>query len=286
MPIELQNVSYTYAPATPFEAQALRKISLTIAEGEIIGITGRTGCGKTTLLQLMAGLLHPTGGKILLDGADIQQKNYDMSRLRQRLGIVFQYPEIQLFETTVERDVAFGLKYSGLSSGEKEERVRWALTTVGLSDERLWEQSPLALSGGQKRLLAIAGVLAARPGILLFDEPIAGLDPQGRESFLALADRLHQSGVTILMVSHDADSIVEHVSRVLVLGQGELLMDGTPAEVFAAAAKAEDIPIGLSAPARVAEGLRQRGFAVPQETVRYGELLAAVRHRLKGGEKP
>lgn len=284
MPIELENVSYVHAPGTPFEAAALEDVSLRIGDGEWVGIMGHTGSGKTTLIQLIAGLLTPMHGRIRLDGQDINDRNYDRSELRRSLGMVFQYPEYQLFETTVEKDVGFGLKHSSLSRSEVKERVKWALETTGFIFEAVRSQPPLALSGGEKRRVAIAGVLAVKPKIMIFDEPIAGLDPLGRESFLQLASRLHQSGTTVIIVSHNADALGEFAQRLVVLDRGRILLEGSTREVFSDVSRMNKLRLGVSAPRQIAAMLSRRGVAVPQDIVSYDELLAALKSRLTGGE--
>ena len=213
MPITVTNLTCVYGAGTPFETTALRDVSVTVENGSFVGILGRTGCGKSTLIQIMAGLLTPTAGTVMLDGQDIHARRYDRSILRRKVGIVFQYPECQLFETTVEKDVAFGLKHSGLSAAEKQARVRWALETVGFSFEKVHDQPPMGLSGGEKRRVAIAGVLATKPEYLILDEPIAGLDPLGREAFLQLITELNRGGMTILMVSHNADCLLKLLAK-------------------------------------------------------------------------
>ena len=185
MPIVLENVSYSYQSYDKSSVPSINDVSLAINDGEFVGILGHTGCGKTTLIQLMAGLLTPSSGKVLFDGKDINAKDYDRAELRKNLSIMFQFPEYQLFESTVEKDLAFGLKYSGLLQEEVKERVKWALETVGFSFEKMYSLPPLSLSGGEKRRIAIAGALVTRPRFLIFDEPIAGLDPMGCQSFLS-----------------------------------------------------------------------------------------------------
>ncbi|MGI5852994.1 MAG: CbiQ family ECF transporter T component [Bacillota bacterium] len=231
---------------------ALRNISCTIESGDFVGIMGKTGCGKTTLIKLMAGLLVPTGGRICLDGQDINDNSFNRNVLRQSIGVVFQYPEQQLFAATVEKDVAFGLKYnwnrpgskfdsgsrsdsgsgSGSGSGEIDERVQWALETMEFDYEEVRKLSPMALSGGEKRRVAIAGVLAVKPKIIIFDEPIAGLDPYGRKNFLELAAKLNDNGTTIIMVSHNMDALAEYTKHLLVLEDGRLIMSGETRDVF------------------------------------------------------
>ncbi len=277
MSITLEHVSYTYASGTPFQAEALQDVSLHIGAGELVGVMGQTGCGKSTLMQLIAGLLKPVSGQVLVNGEDINAPGYDRTILRKVLAVVFQFPEYQLFETTVERDVAFGLRHSGLDAKEIGERVRWALEETGFSFQEIRNQPPMALSGGEKRRVAIAGALAAKPEILVFDEPIAGLDPLGRAEFLTLIRRLNQSGVTILMISHNADCVAEVAKRVLVLDEGRLICDGPPEEVFFDAMSMEQLHIGVSAPRRVVERLRQGGIHAPKSIVRYDELLAFVK---------
>lgn len=285
MPITLNNVSYTYAPGTAYAADALAGVSLTIADGEFVGVMGKTGCGKSTLIQLIAGLLTPTAGRVLLDGRDINGKTYDRTALRRRVGVVFQHPEHQLFETTVERDVAFGLKHFDWSEAEKKAAVQQALEAVGFDYEAVRGQSPLGFSGGEKRRIAIAGVLAAKPGILILDEPIAGLDPLGREAFLQLIDRLNRQGTTILMISHNADAIAEHAERVVVLEQGAILRDGPAGAVFAERDFLRDHGIGVSQVREMAALLAQRGWDIPADTIRYDQLLPQL-VRLGKGEKP
>jgi energy-coupling factor transport system ATP-binding protein len=282
MPIVVENVSYTYAPGTAFETAALSGVSLTVEDGEFIGIMGRTGCGKTTLIQLMAGLLRPSSGRILLDGKDINAKGYRRDELREKVGLLFQFPECQLFETTVERDVAFGLKYLPLSAGEKEERVRWALEAAGFSFESIRNQSPLGLSGGEKRRVAIAGVLAAKPRILILDEPVASLDSVGRRDFMKQIRRLHRNGTTIIMISHDADILGEYAQRILVLDKGKLRLAAPVKEIFKDIARMEALNLDVSRPRKIAHMLLKKGISFPQDITGYGELLGAIK-KLKEG---
>ena len=273
MPITLNDISFTYAPGTAYAAGALRGISLTINDGEFVGIMGKTGCGKSTLIQLIAGLLKPSEGSVLIDGCDINAKDYDRCVLRRRVGVVFQHPEHQLFETTVEKDVAFGLKHHGLSKEEKKQAVCDALQAVGFDYDKVKDQSPLSFSGGEKRRIAIAGVLAVKPGILILDEPIAGLDPLGRQSFLELLDRLNQSGTTILMISHNADAIAEHANRVILLEKGQVLLDGSAADVLSQHELLRNHDLGTCQVAQIARLMEEKGIAVEKGTVRYEDLL-------------
>lgn len=284
MPIEVINAAYRYNRNQRDEVSALKGVSFRVEDGEWIGIMGRTGCGKSTLIQLLAGLLVPSEGKILIDREDINKPGYDRSILRKTVGIVFQYPEYQLFETTVERDVAFSLKHSGLGRREIAQRVRWALEAVGFSYEEIRKKSPMSLSGGEKRRAAIAGVLAARPRILIFDEPLAGLDPAGREVFLELAARMNRDGITILMVSHNADLLCEYAGRILVLEDGRLAADKTPEEAFCSAESAADLKIGPCQVQCIAQQLYEKGIlpspAVTKRRVLEEQIKEALR---KGG---
>lgn len=276
MPITLDEVSFTYAPGTAFETAALSSVSLTVSEGEFVGIVGHTGCGKSTLVQLMAGLLRPTSGKIMLDSEDINCKGYHRDGLREKVGILFQFPECQLFETTVRRDVAFGLKHLPLSAEEKDERVRWALETAGFSFDEIRDQSPLGLSGGEKRRVAIAGVLAAKPQILILDEPVASLDPVGRREFMELISRLNRDGTTIIMISHNADILSEYAERILVLENGRLCIDAPLKETFQDMTSLDTYNLAVSQPRKIAHMLQQKGMPFPQDVIRYEELLAAI----------
>lgn len=271
---------------------ALKNISCTIESGDFVGIMGQTGCGKTTLIQLMAGLLTPAAGRIFLDGKDINAKNYDRNVLRQSIGVVFQYPEQQLFATTVEKDVAFGLKYrapgsgscsdsaSTSGSGEVDERVKWALETMRFDFDKIRKQSPMALSGGEKRRVAIASVLAVQPKIIIFDEPIAGLDPYGRQNFLELVTKLNDNGTTIIMISHNMDALAEYTKHLLVLEDGRLIMSGATRAVFLSLG-------GRTEPQQVAALISK--YAKCQvhnnfwdDVITYNDLIAAIKSYLPG----
>ena len=237
----------------------LDQVSLQVGAGEFVGIVGCTGCGKTTLLKAMAGLLEVQGGEILLDGENIFSRRFDRAVLRRKVGMVFQYPEYQLFAQTVEKDVGFGLKYSGLGRLEKQERIRWALEQMGFSYEEIKDQSPLALSGGEKRRVAIAGVLATKPELLMLDEPLAGLDPMAREMFLEFLERLTGQGVSVVMVSHNVDALAQHAARIIGMKQGKIVMDGSCQEVLGDSRALRTIGLLGSEAAQTAELLQESG---------------------------
>ena len=273
MPIKLENVSYTYAPGTSLAVQALRGVTLDVADGEFVGVMGATGSGKSTLIQLIAGLIKPTEGQILLDGEDINARKYDRDVLHRKVGLVFQYPEYQLFETTVERDVGFGLRHLGLTKEETAAAVRAALETVGFDYDTVRDMSPLGFSGGEKRRIAIAGVLASKPGVLILDEPVAGLDPLGRQDFLNMVDALNAAGTTIIMTSHDADALAEHARRIIVLKNGALIRDGSTRDVFSDYYDLLHNGIGVPQVRRAAQLLRERGVDMPGNIIQYDEFI-------------
>ncbi|MCX7711248.1 MAG: energy-coupling factor transporter ATPase [Clostridia bacterium] len=244
MSIQIKNLSHIYAKGMPFEKVALDNINLNIEMGEFVGIIGHTGSGKTTFIQHLNGLLKPTSGQILINGIEVTGNN--LKELRKQVGIVFQYPEHQLFEETVYKDIAFGLNKLGLEESEINGRIRETVKAVGLTDEVL-EKSPFELSGGQKRRVAIAGVLAMKPSILVLDEPTAGLDPKGKNDILRLISKLHKdSGITILLVTHNMEDIVRLASKIVVMNKGAVAMSGSTREVFKNAQELERI--GLSVP--------------------------------------
>src|SRR5690554_1551440 len=283
MAIKVENLSYSYEQPTGEKIEALKDVSFSIVAGDFVGIMGHTGCGKTTLIQLLAGLRLPAGGRISVDGEDINAKGYDRSSLRQKMGVVFQYPEYQLFATTVEKDVAFGLKYSGLSRQEVTACVRWALETMGFEFEKVRNQSPLALSGGEKRRVAIAGVIARKPEILIFDEPIAGLDPYGRKSFLQFVARMNQSGTTIIMVSHNMEALAEYTRHLLVLEEGRLIDSGPTREVFIHLKQRKNGAFGQTKTQRIVTLLAEKNLALSSAVVTYDDLLSALKQELTGG---
>lgn len=285
MSITVKNLSYTYMPGTPFEHQALKNVSFEIADGEFVGIIGHTGSGKSTLIQVISGLLDGAQGQVLIGGVDYMAKKADRKQLRRTLGVVFQYPEYQLFEETVEKDVAYGPRKMGVPESEIAGRVRVALEHVGIDYELYKDKSPFSLSGGQKRKIAIAGVLAMEPSILILDEPIAGLDPMGRESFMQLSRDLNETGITILMISHNMDNLAEYAGRVLVMNDGELYLNGTPKQVFAQEEKLLAAGLDLPEAAKLAGQLRARGMDVPPGIIRYDEMLGYLAEKLGGREQ-
>ncbi len=262
MSIKLEHINYVYSPGTAYEKQALKEISLEIQQGEFVGIIGHTGSGKSTLIQHFNGLIKATSGALYYDGKNIYDEGYNMKELRNQVGLVFQYPEHQLFEVDVLSDVCFGPKNQGLSKEECEERAKEALGLVGLP-EKYYHQSPFELSGGQKRRAAIAGVLAMRPGVLVLDEPTAGLDPKGRDDILDQIEYLHKNtNMTVILVSHSMEDIARYVSRIIVMNQGEKMFDGKPKEVFAHYRELEEV--GLAAPqvTYIMHALKAKGMDV------------------------
>ena len=244
--IILDKINYSYSEGTAYQIQALKDINLQIEEGQFIGIIGHTGSGESTLTQLLNGLLRATSGHIYVDGEDIYDEDYDMKKLRNKVGLVFQYPDHQLFETTNFEDVCFGPKNQGLDRKEVELRAFEALQNVGFPED-LYYQPPFDLSGGQKRRVAIAGVLAMKPEVLILDEPTAGLDPAGRDEILGLVSKMHKElGITIILVSHSMEDVAEYVERLIVMNQGEVMYDGVPKEVYAHYKELE--AVGLAAP--------------------------------------
>ena len=276
MPIEIKHLDHIYMPDSPFETKALDDVTLTIGDGEFVGLIGHTGSGKSTLVQHLNGLMKPDHGSVIVDGMDVSDKNTDLREIRRRVGLVFQYPEHQLFEETVRKDVSFGPRNLGCSEQEIEERVVKACHQVGLSDEKL-DMSPFDLSGGNKRRVAIAGVLAMRPRVLVLDEPTAGLDPRGRNELLELIRGLHEEeGNTIVMVSHSMDDISALAQRIIVMNEGRVAMDGTPREVFAHPQELVDMHLGVPAAAQLAMELRKRGYNLPDNVYTLDEMRSLI----------
>ena len=276
MSIALEHVNYIYSPGTAYEKRALNDISLEIGQGQFVGIIGHTGSGKSTLIQHLNGLMKATSGDILYDGQSIYAEGYDMRKLRSQVGLVFQYPEHQLFEVDVISDVCFGPKNQGLSEEESEKNARGGLELVGFP-EKYYKQSPFELSGGQKRRVAIAGVLAMKPKVLILDEPTAGLDPKGRDEILDQIAKLHkETGMTVVLVSHSMEDVARYVDRIIVMNKGEKMLDSTPKEVFRHYKELEEV--GLAAPqvTYVMHDLKDRGFDVSPDATTIEEAADEI----------
>ena len=276
MAIKIEHLNYVYGQGTAFEQQALKDVNLEIQDGQFIGLIGHTGSGKSTLIQRLNGLIRATDGAIYYNGKNIYDDGYDMRALRSRVGLVFQYPEHQLFEIDVFTDVCFGPKNQGLSKEETQSRAREALTMVGL-DESFYKQSPFELSGGQKRRVAIAGVLAMEPEVLILDEPTAGLDPRGRDEILDQISRLHRERhMTIILVSHSMEDVARYADRLLVMNHGKKVFDGTPREVFSHYKELE--AMGLAAPqvTYLVHDLKAQGIAIDESITTVEEAREAI----------
>ena len=274
--IRTEGLTHVYSAGTPFEQTAIEDVSLTIPAGQLAAVIGHTGSGKSTFIQHLDALLQPTSGRVLLNGEDINRDKYARRDVKWKVGLVFQYPEYQLFEETVYRDIAFGPKNQKLSEAEIDERVQEAARFTGV-DEALFERSPLELSGGQKRRIAIAGVIAMRPEVLILDEPTAGLDPAGCAQLLGNIRRYREeSGSTVLLVSHSMDEVAELAERIIVFDRGHVALDGTPAEVFAQAGRLTEIGLNVPRAAEIAAALRRRGLAVPEGVFTHEQLLKAL----------
>jgi len=285
--IELEGVTYRYGIGTPFEKTAVDHVNLKIERGEFLGIIGHTGSGKSTLIQHLNGLLKPTEGTVRLDGTDIWANPKNMRQVRFQVGLVFQYPEYQIFEETVEKDIAFGPRNMGLSEAEVTERVRETAEIIGLSPELLG-RSPFLLSGGQKRRVAIAGVMAMRPKVLILDEPTAGLDPKGREEILSEIKRFQDhTGSTILLVSHSMEDIARHAKRILVMNAGRAFCCDTVAKVFSRSAELQQIGLAVPQVTRVCDMLREKGLPLSPDiyTIAQAKEQILTLYRRKGAQE-
>ena len=282
MSIKAKNVNYTYAEGTAYEIHALKDINLEIPDGQFVGLIGHTGSGKSTLVQHLNGLVKATGGRIYFDGRDIYGENFSMKELRSKVGLVFQYPEHQLFETDVLTDVCFGPKNLGFSKEEAQKKAKEALRMVGLGEE-YDARSPFELSGGQKRRVAIAGVLAMNPRVLILDEPTAGLDPKGRDEILDQIERLQKErGITVVLVSHSMEDVARYVDRIIVMNHGEVRFDGTPKEVFRHYKELEEI--GRAAPQMtyLMQKLKEKGADVDTDATTVEEAAETIASWLRG----
>lgn len=283
--IKVEGLTHTYGIGTPFERSAVKDMSLSVYRGELLGLIGHTGSGKSTLIQHLNGLLKPTGGRILLDGKDIWAEPKKIRDVRFRVGLVFQYPEYQLFEETAYKDIAFGPINMGLKGDELDHRIREAARFAGL-DERLLDKSPFALSGGQKRRVAIAGVIAMEPEVLVLDEPSAGLDPRGREELLEHIRAYHRErGNTVVLVSHSMEEIARYADRIVVLARGKALMSGTPREVFSRGVDLMRAGLDVPQSTRIAIELRRQGLEIDPAVYTVEELRDALLAMRKGGAR-
>lgn len=271
MPIEIKELSFSY-DSKPF----IDNLDLKINDGEMVGIIGNTGCGKSTFVRLIAGLIKSDSGKIIIDGDDITDKKFNKKILRRKLGIVFQFPEMQLFEQTIEKDIFFGLKQYKLTYDEKYKRAKEALELLGLDFERIKDKSPLALSGGEKRKVAVAGILVCKPKYLIFDEPIAGLDCNSRDNFMKLLLALKQNGTTIIIISHNTDYLAEYADRILVMDGGKIILDDKPNEIFNQATLLNNLNIGVCNSKEIANLLNKKGFNIQNDILKYDDLLNSI----------
>lgn len=280
MSIEIKDLNCIYDEGSPFRKDALKNINLKIDDGEFIGLIGHTGSGKSTLIQHINRLIKPSSGTIYVDGEDINGKDMNLKSLRQRVGLVFQYPEHQLFELTIFKDVAFGPVNMGLDKDEIEARVLNALKKVGL-DESYYDKSPFELSGGQKRRVAIAGVMAMEPKVLILDEPTAGLDPKGRDEILNEIKKIHEeTKITIILVSHSMEDIARHVNRIIVMSKGEVVLDGKSADVFDQVEKLESLGLAVPQVTYLMKALAKKGMKVPENLITIEETYQALKKLL------
>lgn len=286
MSIELKNITYTYSPGTAYEIHALKDVNLEIPDGQFIGVIGHTGSGKSTLIQHLNALIRPTSGTVLYNGEDVWEEKYDRRNLRSQIGLVFQYPEHQLFESDVISDVCFGPMNQGMSREEAEAEAKKALLQVGFK-EKNFSKSPFELSGGQKKRVAIAGVLAMNPKILILDEPTAGLDPKGRDEILDQISELHKvRGITIILVSHSMEDVAKYVERLIVVNRGQIAFDDTPREVFSHYKELE--AMGLAAPqiTYIMHALKQKGLKVDPNATTVEEARDDILRALKEAGSP
>ncbi|ELC8443653.1 energy-coupling factor transporter ATPase [Clostridium perfringens] len=277
MSIKIENLNHVYMPKTPFEKIALNNINCEIKDGEFIALIGHTGSGKSTFIQHLNGLLSPTSGNIIVDGINIADKKVKLSDIRKKVGLVFQYPEYQLFEETIEKDIEYGPRNLGISEEEISKRVKRSMEMVGLDYETYKDKSPFDLSGGQKRRVAIAGVIAMEPKVLILDEPTAGLDPKGREDILAQIRILHEEyGMTIIMVSHSMEDVAKIADRVIVMNSGEIVLDGKIAEVFKEIEILEKIGLAVPQVTYLIRELRKKGFNISEEIFTISQAKEAL----------
>lgn len=283
MSILVENLNHIYDIGSPYETAALSKVTLQIEAGEFIGLIGHTGSGKSTLIQHLNGLLKPTSGKITVNGLDLTAKSTKLSEIRKKVGLVFQYPEYQLFEETVEKDVAFGPTNLGLSEEDIAQRVKEAIELVGLNYDEIKEKSPFELSGGQKRRVAIAGVLSMNPEVLILDEPTAGLDPRGRDEILGQIKSLHhEKNITVILVSHSMEDVARMANRLIVMDKGQIALEGPPSQVFRHDDKLEAIGLGVPQITKLTRALRDSGYSIPNGIVTVEEARTVLLELIKG----
>ncbi|HBW14301.1 MAG TPA: energy-coupling factor transporter ATPase [Proteiniclasticum sp.] len=284
MSIKIENLTHVYMPKTPFETIALDDINLELEEGKFYALIGHTGSGKSTLIQHLNGLLKPTSGKIFVDGTDITDKSTVMSEIRKKVGLVFQYPEYQLFEETIEKDIAFGPRNLGLDEEEVLRRVKRAMEMVGLEYEKYKDLSPFEISGGQKRRVAIAGVVAMEPKVLILDEPIAGLDPRGRDAILKQLKKLHEEYKhTVILVTHSMEDVAEIADEVIVMSGAKVLIKATPREVFTNISMLEEVGLGAPQITYLMRALKERGLSVREDIFTVKEAKEEIQRVLKEG---
>ncbi len=285
MPIKIENLSHIYMPGTPFEKKALDNINIDIQDGEFVALIGHTGSGKSTLIQHINGLLKPTTGKIVIDGTDITLKSSKLSDVRKKVGLVFQYPEYQIFEETVEKDIAYGPTNLKLGQEDINARVRRAMEMVGLDYEIFAKKSPFEISGGQKRRVAIAGVVAMEPKVLILDEPTAGLDPKGRDDILSQIVKFQKEyNMTIILVSHSMEDVAKVAGRILVMNNAKCILDGSPTRIFREVDTLESIGLAVPQITYLAKELRKKGFDISQDIFTVEQAKKEILNCLRGGK--
>lgn len=285
MPIKIKNLTHVYMKRSPFEKKALDDVSLEIDDGEFVALIGHTGSGKSTLIQHINGLLKPDSGNIYINDIDITEKGAKLSEIRKKVGLVFQYPEYQLFEETIEKDIAFGPKNLGLDDIEISKRVKRAMQMVGLDYESYKDKSPFDLSGGQKRRVAIAGVVAMEPNVLILDEPTAGLDPKGRDDILKQVKHLHDEyNMTIILVSHSMEDVAKVADRILVMHKGKCILDGTPSKIFKEIDTLESVGLAVPQVTYLMRSLKEKGFSISEEAYTIDQAKEEILKVLRGAQ--
>lgn len=281
--IEINNLSHVYSPGLPFEKKAVDDISLKIEENEFIGLIGHTGSGKSTFIQHLNGLLKPSSGEIIIDGTRVDKSGSNLTDLRKKVGLVFQYPEYQLFEETIERDIAFGPRNLDISEEEVQERVKASMESVGLDYETYKDKSPFELSGGLKRRVAIAGVLAMEPKVLILDEPTAGLDPRGRDEILSEIKNIHENRkMTVILVSHSMEDVAKIAERIIVFDKGKVFLDGEPREIFRNEDKLLGVGLGIPQITSLMRTLKKKGLDINEDAITVEEAKESLKKYLRG----